>query len=98
MKSSDETPAVVLRLRDMLKRDRRLGHGGRRPSFPAREPRFQDAYGKIARRLDSIGVPYAVAGGMALYAHGFRRLTDDVDILVTREGLNRSTRSSKGFG
>jgi hypothetical protein len=41
----------------------------------------------IARRLDELGVPYAVAGGMSLEAHGFRRLTVDVDILVTREGL-----------
>jgi hypothetical protein len=38
---------------------------------------------KLAGRLDSIGVPYAVAGAMALEAHGFRRLTVDVDILVT---------------
>ncbi len=38
----------------------------------------------IARRLDDLGIPYAVAGGMALNAHGFRRLTVDVDILVTR--------------
>ncbi len=26
---------------------------------------------------------------MALYLHGFRRFTDDVDILVTRESINR---------
>ncbi|MFI5460292.1 MAG: hypothetical protein ACHRXM_33160 [Isosphaerales bacterium] len=42
---------------------------------------------KIARRLEDLGVPYAVAGGMALEAHGFRRLTVDVDILVNRDGL-----------
>ena len=34
-------------------------------------------------------MPYAVAGGMAMIAHGYRRFTDDVDILVTREGLER---------
>src|SRR5262249_40746370 len=42
---------------------------------------------KIARRLEDLGVSYAVAGGMSLDAHGFRRLTVDVDILVTRKGL-----------
>lgn len=42
---------------------------------------------KIARRLDDLGVSCAVAGGMSLDAHGFRRLTVDVDILVTRESL-----------
>ena len=51
---------------------------------------------KIAARLDSIGVPYAIAGGMALQAHGFRRLTVDVDILVNREGLKRDPRETRG--
>ena len=32
-------------------------------------------------------IPYAVIGGMALNAHGYRRQTTDVDILVTSEGL-----------
>lgn len=41
----------------------------------------------ITRRLNSLGVPYAVAGGIALNFHGFRRFTEDVDILVTRDGL-----------
>lgn len=52
-----------------------------------RESGVFKALRKIARRLDGLGVPYAVAGGMSLDAHGFRRLTVDVDILVTREGL-----------
>jgi len=47
----------------------------------------QDALRKIARRLGDLGVPFAVAGGMALYKHGYRRFTEDVDLLVTREGL-----------
>jgi hypothetical protein len=42
---------------------------------------------RIARKLDELGIPYAIAGGMALFFHGFRRFTEDVDILVTREGL-----------
>jgi hypothetical protein len=52
----------------------------------------------IARRLDDLGVPYAVAGGMALNAHGFRRLTVDVDILVTREGLRTIHERLDGLG
>ena len=35
---------------------------------------------------------------MALNAHGFRRLTVDVDILVTREASRPSTRNSKASG
>jgi hypothetical protein len=53
---------------------------------------------KIADRLQSIGVPYAVAGAMALEAHGFRRLTVDVDILVNRDGLERIHAELDGLG
>ncbi|HYH65202.1 MAG TPA: hypothetical protein VD866_10955 [Urbifossiella sp.] len=42
---------------------------------------------RIARRLDELGIPYAVVGGMAMFLHGFRRFTEDVDILVTKESL-----------
>jgi hypothetical protein len=44
---------------------------------------------RITKRLDELGIPYAVAGGMAMIAHGYIRFTDDVDILVTREDLHR---------
>jgi hypothetical protein len=53
---------------------------------------------KIAHRLDELGVHYAVAGGMSLEAHGFRRLTVDVDILVTREGLKAIHQELEGLG
>jgi len=42
---------------------------------------------KIAARLEQLKVPYAVAGGMAMFLHGYRRFTEDVDILVSTEGL-----------
>jgi hypothetical protein len=58
----------------------------------------QDALRKIARRLSELGVPYAVAGGMALFRHGFRRFTEDVDILVTREGLKTIHDQLEGRG
>ena len=41
----------------------------------------------IARRLDELQIPYAIVGGMALFSHGYRRFTEDVDILLTDEGL-----------
>jgi hypothetical protein len=53
---------------------------------------------KIARRLDEMGVPYAIAGGMALFAHGFRRFTEDVDILITAQGLQDVHKHLKGRG
>jgi len=42
---------------------------------------------KISRRLDELGVAYVVVGGMALFRHGLRRFTEDVDLLVTPDGL-----------
>jgi len=53
---------------------------------------------RIAQRLGELNIPYAIAGGMALFAHGFRRFTEDVDILVTREGLEKLHRHLEGLG
>jgi hypothetical protein len=53
---------------------------------------------RIARQLDELGIPYAVVGGMALFFHGFRRFTEDIDILVTRQGLQEIHRRLEGCG
>ncbi len=58
----------------------------------------QLALRKIARRLGELGIPYAVAGGMALFAHGLRRFTEDVDVLVTSEGLKAIHHELEGAG
>lgn len=42
---------------------------------------------KIASKLNELGIAYAVVGGMALFSHGVRRFTEDIDVLVTPEGL-----------
>ena len=41
----------------------------------------------LTRRLEEEGIPYALMGGMALAAHGLVRMTQDVHILTTAEGL-----------
>lgn len=53
---------------------------------------------RITRRLDEIGVPYALVGGMAMFFHGYRRFTEDVDLLVTPEGLAELHRQLEGLG
>ena len=53
---------------------------------------------KITRRLDELGIPHVVVGGMALFAHGVRRFTEDVDLLVTAEGLKRVHAALDGLG
>ena len=42
---------------------------------------------KLCAALESDGIEYAIVGAMALNAHGYRRVTTDVDVLLTREGL-----------
>lgn len=51
--------------------------------------KLHDALRALAKQLDALGIPYAVVGGMALTAHGFARMTDDIDVLVTRTDLKR---------
>lgn len=58
----------------------------------------QDTLKKIAKRLDDLAIPYAVVGGMALFKHGFRRFTEDVDLLVTKEGLKQVHEKLEGLG
>lgn len=53
---------------------------------------------KICKSLNNIGVPYAVAGGMALFQHGFRRFTEVVDILVTPQDLKQIHQKLSGRG
>jgi hypothetical protein len=57
-----------------------------------------DALRKITGRLKELGIPYAVVGGMALFKHGLRRFTEDVDILVTREDLKKIHNQLDGLG
>jgi hypothetical protein len=53
---------------------------------------------KITSKLSELGIPYAIAGGMALFRHGFRRFTEDVDILVSKDGLRRIHTELEGRG
>lgn len=53
---------------------------------------------KIAGRLDELAIPYAVVGAMAMNEYGFERVTDDVDVLMTREGLEKFKQQWLGRG
>ncbi len=43
----------------------------------------------LVQRLEKAQIPYAILGGMAVNAHGHERMTKDVDVLLTREGLDK---------
>ena len=53
---------------------------------------------RIAERLAELNIDYAIAGGMALFFHGYRRFTEDVDLLVTAEGLTKIHKELAGRG
>lgn len=52
----------------------------------------------VVAKLDALGIPYAVVGGLALFQHGYRRFTEDVALLVSWEGLKRIHESLEGRG
>lgn len=54
-------------------------------------PRVLAAMRSASRALSSLGVRHAVAGGLAVGAHGYPRNTRDVDFLVGDEAFERHT-------
>jgi hypothetical protein len=62
------------------------------------ESAVHKALNRIVHRLEELGIPYVIVGGMALFFHGLRRFTEDVDILVTRDGLKRLHAALDGLG
>ena len=58
----------------------------------------QRALAKLAGVLDAAGIPYAIAGAMALNEYGYRRVTTDVDVLLTSEGLAALKQRVLGLG
>lgn len=63
-----------------------------------REGAVQNALRKVTKRLEELHIPYAVAGAMAMFQHGYRRFTEDVDLLVTRDGLRQIHAQLEGLG
>jgi hypothetical protein len=44
---------------------------------------------RLTHTLNEMHIPFAIAGAMAANAHGHRRTTADIDILIRREDLQR---------
>jgi hypothetical protein len=42
---------------------------------------------RVVKKLAKANIPYAVAGGLAVFAHRHRRTTADIDLLLTPEGF-----------
>ncbi len=71
--------------------------------FQRRDPVHQTMR-RTTKKLEKAGISYAIVGGMALNAHGYKRTTADVDFLLTSKGfkafcekfVGRSYQSSPG--
>lgn len=53
---------------------------------------------RLARILDEMKVPFAIAGAMAANVHGHKRTTADVNVLIRREDLVRFKSKHIGLG
>ncbi|HSJ53311.1 MAG TPA: hypothetical protein VLC52_06140, partial [Anaerolineae bacterium] len=53
---------------------------------------------RLAGRLEAAGVSYALLDGLALAGHGYPRLTEDIDLLLTPDGLDHFRQEMVGRG
>lgn len=44
---------------------------------------------RLSKDLDERGIDYMVIGAVALLAHGYPRFTEDIDLVMTRDGLEK---------
>jgi hypothetical protein len=60
--------------------------------------RLNKTLARITTDLEEHGIQYAVIGATALLAHGYPRLTEDIDLLMTCEGLDKFHAELIGLG
>jgi len=60
--------------------------------------RLNNTLAQVCADLERHGIDYAVVGAVALMAHGYPRFTEDIDLLLTAEGLEAFHRELVGLG
>jgi len=53
---------------------------------------------RVASDMERLGINYNVIGAVALNQHGYRRFTEDIDLLLTKEGLKDFQDKLVGLG
>lgn len=53
---------------------------------------------RLSSDLDERGIDYMVIGAVALLAHGYPRFTEDIDLVMTAEGLQKFHEELVGLG
>lgn len=56
------------------------------------------AMARVVKTLEELGISYAICGAMAVNVHGLKRATEDVDVLLTPEGLSKFKAHALGRG
>ena len=59
---------------------------------------LNEALRRVASDLERNQIDYVVIGAVALNQHGYRRFTEDIDILMTQEGLEKFRKLMIGRG
>jgi len=59
---------------------------------------LNNALRRVATDLEEHGIDYSVIGAIALNQHGYRRFTEDIDLLLTKEGLETFREELVGLG
>jgi len=67
-------------------------------AYFAGKGQLHSALRRLVQRLNEEGIPYALLGGLALAEHGYPRLTEDIDVLLTPRGLERFRQRLVGRG
>jgi|ERR1041385_607017 hypothetical protein len=62
------------------------------------EGNLNHALAHVAADLHDRRIDYLVVGALALFAHGYPRLTEDIDLVFTSEGLERFHQELIGLG
>lgn len=63
-----------------------------------KEGRLRNTLRRLVSRLDDEGIAYALMGSLALGEHGYMRMTEDIDMLLTPAGLARFHERLAGRG
>jgi hypothetical protein len=53
---------------------------------------------RVAEDLENHAIDYTVIGAVALNQYGYRRFTEDIDLILTKEGLETFRRELVGLG
>jgi hypothetical protein len=60
--------------------------------------KLNNALARLVADLNEHGIDYLVIGAVALTAYGYRRFTEDIDVILTREDLDKFHRELIGLG